>query len=161
MESQASRVSPASRWVSRVFSARFFWWAAKGFLFPSVSFVILYLILAIKDAPFSVWIDVVARQEILIVAISPCVTTLFDLTSDALVWPHSRRGVVSFVLLFFFILICAGGYGALAGQVAPVSPSHRATIVSWIGGLTLFAALFVQVVVAPQPSVAKAHTGGA
>jgi hypothetical protein len=150
----------AKEWVASVFSAPFFWWVAKSFLFPSLSFILLFLFLELKNSPFNLWIDVVARQEVLIVAIATCVTTLFDLTSDVFLWPKSRRGVLSFAILLFLILLCAGTYGVLAAQLQPVRPEDRARIVGWIAGMSFTWALFVQIVISPKPSIGKIPSGG-
>lgn len=143
-----------------IFSAQFFWWIAKSFLFPSVAFILLFLFLYIKNSPFNIWTDVILRQEVLIVAISACVTTLFDVTSDVLLWPKSRRGVLSFVFLIVLIMLCAGSYGILVAQLQPIAPEARALIVGWIAGIAFGWSLFVQIVISPKPSMINTQTGG-
>lgn len=148
-------------WIAHVFSAEFFWWVAKSYLFPSLSFILLFLFLLIKHQPFDIWIDVVARQEVLIVAIAASVATLFDVTGDAILWPRSRRGILSFSVLLFLIVLCAGSYGLLTAQLQPVSPQDRADVVRWIAGLSIAWSLFVQIVISPKPSISTPRSSGA
>jgi len=159
-EQLLTRFKKIGDWFANVFSSQFIWWIAKSYIFPSISFFLLYIFLSIKNTPFDPWVDVITRQEVLLVAISACVTTLFDLTSDAFLWPTSRRGVLSFVMLIVLIVLCASVYGGITAQLTPLKDEDRARIIGLIGGISVIGAFFIKIVIAPQPTITKSAPGG-
>jgi hypothetical protein len=148
-------VRGVAAWFARTVSARFLWWAARAFIFPSLAFVFLYIFLTLRGAKFDLASDILSRPEMLLAAVNASLATVIDITNDALIWPTSRRGILSFVALLLLVLVCTGVYGGITAFADSIAPLARAPVISWIAGLSMGWALFVQLVISPQPFAAS------